>query len=59
MKKNVKLHLWIDSELLVKLHRQAEKNQVTLAEICRQKLREDLKSDKIFYLIERIAREVK
>lgn len=59
MKKNVKIHLWIDSELLANLQKQAEQNDVTLSDICRMKLREDLRFDKLFDMVERIAGKIK
>ncbi len=39
MKKNYKLHLWIESDLFDKLRNQARDSNMAFTDFCRQKLR--------------------
>ena len=47
MKKNAKIHLPISTEALEKLKREAEQAEVSLAELCRQKLQENTQLNRI------------
>jgi hypothetical protein len=40
MKKNCQLHLFLESDLLERLRQEADNNQLSISELCRQKLRE-------------------
>lgn len=54
MKKNYKIHLVIDKELAENLKKSAEENNISIAENCRQKLREDSQLKRIELMIEKI-----
>jgi len=47
MKKNSKLHLMVETELLENLRKQAEDNRVSIAELCREKLRRSNQLDRV------------
>ncbi len=57
MKKNSQLHITLSSELLDLLRKEAENKNIVLAELCRQKLRENSKLEKIENLLEKILDE--
>ncbi len=57
MKKNSQLHITLSSELLDLLRKEAENKNIVLAELCRQKLRENFKLEKIENLLEKILDE--
>lgn len=56
MKKNSQLHLWIETDLLDKLKKQAAENNILLAELCRQKLRDDTRINRLELIIERLEK---
>jgi len=58
MKKNSQIHLWIETEILLKLKKRAEDKGITLAEYCRLKLRENSKLNRIEFLLEEIKKAV-
>ncbi|MDD5193775.1 MAG: hypothetical protein PHF67_04300 [Candidatus Nanoarchaeia archaeon] len=47
MKKNAKIHFMVESNLLENLKNQAEKERVSIAELCREKLRKSNQLDRI------------
>ena len=51
MKKTYQLHLRIELEFIETLRKQAQDRNVTLAELCRLKIRQNLQSDKLDLLI--------
>jgi len=57
MKKNSQLHITLSSELLYLLKKEAENKNIVLAELCRQKLRENSKLEKIENLLGKILDE--
>jgi len=54
MKKNSRIHLWLETELKEKLENHAKENNISLNELCRQKLRENDRLSKIEYSLEQI-----
>jgi hypothetical protein len=52
MKKNSQLHLWLETETLEKIRIEAEERDVSVAELCRGRLRQGDKLDKILRLLE-------
>jgi len=54
MKKNYKIHLVIDKELAENLKKFAEEDNLSIAEICRQKLRGNSQLTRIELMLERI-----
>lgn len=58
MKKNSQLHFMIDTKELNKLRVEAEKKKVSLAEICRVKLRKNPQFDIIENKLNRILKKV-
>lgn len=57
MKNNSQLHITLSSELLDLLRKEAGNKNIVLAELCRQKLRENSKLEKIENLLEKILDE--
>ena len=47
MKKNSQIHIWLETELKEKIERQAQEDNISLGELCRQRLRENSKLVKI------------
>ena len=47
MKKNAQIHLLIESELIERLKSEASEKNVSLSEICRQKLKQDHQLNRI------------
>ncbi len=45
--------MWIESELLDRLKKQADENNISLGDLCRQKLRGDIRLDRLEILIKR------
>ena len=54
MKKNCKIHLWLDSELKELVEKQANDEGITVCEFCIRKLKENSRILKIEYNVERI-----
>ena len=52
MKKNSQLHLWLETETLEKISLEAEERGLSIADICREKLRKGDKLDRILRLLE-------
>ena len=47
MNKNAQLHIFIDNKLLDNLKEQAFQRDISVSELCRQKLRQDPQLDRI------------
>jgi hypothetical protein len=54
MKKNCQLHLFLETDLLETLQKEAQENDVSISEMCRQKLRQSSRLKKIEILLENI-----
>lgn len=54
MKKNCKIHLWLESELKELVEREARKEGISICEFCRRKLKEDSKLIRIEMMLEKI-----
>lgn len=54
MKQNHDLHFLVSKDLKIKLQKEAEKQKISVAELCRRKLEESSKLDRIGGKIERI-----
>ena len=57
MKKNHDLHFLIEKDLKVKLQNEADKKGVSLAEISREKLRENSQLTRIEILLEKLLKK--
>ena len=58
MGKNAQIHLFLETELLEALRRQAEENNISVSELCRQKLRECSQLTKIQMMLERLDKKI-
>ena len=58
MKKNCQLHLFLETELLDELRKQSERLNLSVSEICRQKIRQADRLDKIEFILEMILRKL-
>ncbi|VVB79030.1 Uncharacterised protein [uncultured archaeon] len=58
MKKNSQLHLHIETELLERLKREAEQEYITVAELCRIKLRQASFSKEMYLVLKSIEKKV-
>lgn len=54
MKKTYQIHLRIESEAIVNLKKQAEEKNITLAELCRLKIRNTDKLDLLLQKLEKL-----
>lgn len=58
MKKTFQLHLRIETTVIESLRREAQEHNITLAELCRQRLRGNVQLTRIENLIERLYKEM-
>ncbi|MGV8142264.1 MAG: hypothetical protein ACP5NS_01355 [Candidatus Pacearchaeota archaeon] len=56
MKKTYQLHLRIEIEAIERLKKQAYDKNITLAEICRIKMRQSGQLDKLDYLVQKLEK---
>jgi len=56
MKKNSQLHIWIETPLFEKLKREAEESGMGYPELCRKKLRDSPRLDRLEFMIERLEK---
>jgi hypothetical protein len=56
MKKNAKIHLIVETELLENIRNQARENRVSIAELCREKLRESNQLDRIEFILNKLLK---
>ena len=54
MRKNFQIHLYLETELVEKLKKEAIEKNKSVSDICRQKLREDTQLDRIEMMIGKI-----
>ena len=54
MKQNSQLHITLDSEFLNFLRKEAQDNNICLAELCRRKLRENSKLERIEVMLKEV-----
>ena len=57
MRKNSQLHLLLETSLLNKLKEEAKKENTSIAELCRRKLRGSSQLDRIEEMIKKLKRE--
>ncbi|OIO42606.1 hypothetical protein AUJ63_02345 [Candidatus Pacearchaeota archaeon CG1_02_35_32] len=58
MKKNSQIHLYLETELLEKLKKLAEVNNISVSEVCRRKLKDIPQLNRIESLILEIKEKV-
>ena len=58
MKKNCQLHLFLETELLDQLKKQANEENISVSELCRKKLTESSKINRIEFMLEQISRRL-
>jgi len=58
MKKNYKIHLRLDNELLVKLRKESFELEISLSDLCRQKLRRNTQLTKIEIMVEDLSKKL-
>ena len=54
MRKNFQIHLYLETELVEKLKKEAVDKKKSVSDICRQKLKEDMQLDRIETMIGKI-----
>jgi hypothetical protein len=59
MKKNCKIHLWLDEELKQIVQRQADEEGIPFSEFCRRKFKENERIVKMEMMLEKILEIVK
>lgn len=59
MKKNSQIHLWIETEIVEKLKKEAETLNVSVAEIYRQRLRNNSPLQKIEFILSEIDKKIR
>lgn len=59
MKKNSQIHIWLETELKEKIERQAQEDNISLGELCRQRLRENSKLVKIEMMLNELITKLK
>ena len=58
MRKNNKIHFMVESSFWEVLKREAEEINISLAELCRQKLKKSSQLNKIESLLEKISKQL-
>ena len=58
MRKNCQLHLFLESDLLERLQREADNNEVSVSELCRDKLKQCSRLTKIEMMLESIQNNI-
>ena len=58
MKKNSQIHIYVDTELLDRLKKEANSSGMSITELCRRKLIENLPLLKIETILEKIEKEL-
>ena len=58
MGKNSQLHLFLETETLNNLKKKASENNISVSELCRQKISQNSKIDRIEFMIEKILRKI-
>jgi hypothetical protein len=58
MKKNSQLHLHLETELLERLKKEADEQFITVAELCRLKLRQASFSKEMYLILKSIEKKV-
>lgn len=58
MKKNSKIHLWLETSLKESIEKQAKEEGVSVCEFCRKKLKENSKLNNIEFIVGKILEEV-
>ncbi len=58
MRKNTKIHLWLDSELKELITKRAKEEGLIISEFCRRKLRDDSRLARIELMLEKILSNV-
>ena len=56
MKKNAHLHIVVDTEFLEKIKKESSSRGISVSELCRQKLSDNLQLDKIENLVRKVLR---
>ena len=56
MKKNSQLHLFLETQTLNNLKKQASEDNVSVSELCRQKIREEPRLTRIELILERLLK---
>jgi len=51
---NSQLHLVLSSDLLEKLRKESDNRDLTISDLCREKLREDSQLDKIEFMLKKL-----
>ncbi len=59
MVKNTQLHFVIETQLLESLSKEASTNDISIAELCRRKLRENSQLDKIEWMLTQLLNKNK
>ena len=54
MRKNFQIHLYLETELVEKIKKQATERKISVTSLCRQKLKEDTQLDRIEQTIGKI-----
>ena len=58
MKKNSKIHVFLETDLKEQLKKQAENEGISFAELCRRNLRESSKLNKFESMLEQIQKSI-
>ena len=58
MKKNSQLHIFLETELRELLEKQAKEGGLSVSELCRQKLRENDKLDRVEFILQQIQNSI-
>ena len=56
MRKNCQLHFWIESDLLEKLKKESDETNINLPELCRRKLRDIPRLDRLEMMLTRLEK---
>ncbi len=58
MKKNARIYIWLDSELKERLIKEAQENNISVCELCRNKLKQNLQLDRIELKLDNLTKSI-
>ncbi len=59
MKKNTKIHFWIESEVKQFIEKQAQEEGLTISDYCRNKLKDNSRLIRIEMMLEEVLKRIK
>lgn len=58
MRKNSEIHLKLETDMLLKLKKQAEEEKISISELCRKKINEEPSLKKIEFILNELSKKI-